>query len=186
VERCYLYKGVVVSSDPQGHGASTKSLTTSVAEAAGKESHGIITTPFGSAAGASQGLPKSQILGREIRQAALHQVDGAITAHQFAHRAGDAVSGRRNREALLNDDAVERLLTALIAPLEWADLSDAVGLVLEIRTADGYVQILGPYPLDTVEVVQAVQILKSEERSDEEPNRYTVRPLFPPAYAVRP
>ena len=157
------------------HDASIRTSLTSARGASGKEGPDASTAPGARIAGASPPSMRAQVLGSR----SLQEIDGYMTASRFASRAGSAV-------ALLNDHALERLLTALVSPLEWADLSDAVGLVLEIRNADEYVQWLGPFALDTVEVVQAIQTLKAEERDDEVPNQYRVRPLFPPTFATRP
>ena len=82
---------------------------------------------------------------------------------------------------------LDMLLAALECPAEWADVTDAVGLVLEVRTPGDYVQWIGPFSAETVEIIEALQVLKSEEDlTRDEPNEYTVRPLFPPSFAVKP
>ena len=83
-------------------------------------------------------------------------------------------------------ESIDQILAALQERHDLADHEDAVGIVLEVVTAAGYRQLIGPYDKDTADVFAAIESLASEEDSDDEPNVYNLVPLFPPHYAMKP
>lgn len=79
----------------------------------------------------------------------------------------------------------ERDFTEELAPVEQAfteaDVRKATGLVVEVRTTQGFVQEVGPFDKDTVAAFAFIEQQQSEEDPEAEPNTYTVRLLFAPA-----
>ena len=74
-----------------------------------------------------------------------------------------------------------------LADLELDLYDGATGLLIESTVIEtGYVQLFGPFPLDTAEVHVFIEQLLAEEARDPEAPRctYAVRHLFPPSSAV--
>jgi hypothetical protein len=84
----------------------------------------------------------------------------------------------------MNGDGAIRVLGLLEHSFALAELEAATGLLIEVETDAGYRQLIGPYPKDTVEVFTAVERLRAEEdASDDVPNTYAVRLLYPTSFA---
>jgi hypothetical protein len=61
-----------------------------------------------------------------------------------------------------------------------ADVGRATGLVVEVRTAQGFVQEVGPFDKNTAEAFAFIEQQQSEEDPEAEANTYTVHLLFAP------
>ena len=80
-------------------------------------------------------------------------------------------------------DWFDKFTGQLEAMASEADSDAASGLVVELITSFGHVELIGPFPKDTVEAFDVIEFLRSEEDSENEPNVYKVRLLFPPTFA---
>jgi hypothetical protein len=85
---------------------------------------------------------------------------------------------------IVSSDATLQYLEFMETLVDLSDFESATGIVIELQTSSGYSQLIGPYRKDTVDVFEAVERLRSEEDSDDVPNTYAVKLLFPTSFAA--